>query len=258
VPFDCGISAIEAEDNLGGGAFPRNCNTWPCEICQPRKRVRLIFDIAAGHPNRFITMTLREGQFATPEIGAERLAWAWKIIVQRWRRLKPGNKCEFAVVREAQVNGQPHLHIAWSGDWIDWGWLRKQADELLNSPHVHIRFIYDPKRAARYIAKYLGKAPHRFGTGKRYWFSRNYRKEPRQARVSVFPSRLRFRESNRTMVEVRRWLKSLFIEYQEHNGGAITWNNKYEHPPPKPKREPAYWHFRSGIPHLRTKRGWSV
>jgi len=254
--FNCGVDAIEAEDNLGGGAFSRNCNCWPCDRCGPRKRARLIQDIAAGHPNRFITITCREGQFATEEIAAERLAWTWNIIVRRWRRLKPGNVCQYSVVREAQENGWPHLHVAWSGAWIDWGWLKAQCTELLNSPQVDVRLIRNPKRAAGYIAKYLGKAPHRFGTLKRYWFSKGYRKEPLRVRKSVFPSRLKFRDSRRTMYEVRCWLERLFVDYQEHPGGALSWEYKPEPPRPKPKPEPAYWHFRSGIPHLRTKRGW--
>lgn len=252
------MSTIEADDNLGGGAFPRNCNSWDCEICQPRKRARMIREIAAGHPTRLITITCRAGQFATPEIAAERLAWAWNIVVRRWRRLKLTNKCQFFVVREAQENGWPHLHIAWSGDWIEWEWLRDQMAELINSPHVDVRAIWHPKRAARYLAKYMGKAPHRFSTLKRYWCSQNYRKEKPQQRRSVFPSRLKFRNSHRAMYEVRCWLERCFIEYEEHKGGAITWSYKYEPPPPVPKRERAYWHFRSGIPHLRSKAGWGV
>jgi len=256
VEFECGVDAIEAEDNLGGAAFPRKCNCWPCPICGPRKLWRLIQDIARGHPERLVTLTCREGQFATPEIAAERLAWAWKIIVQRWRRLKPSNTCEYAVIREAQQNGWPHLHIAWRGPWIDWDWLRAQAAELLNSPSVDVRLIRNPQKAARYIAKYLGKAPHRFGTLKRYWFSRNYRVEKPEKRPSIFGRLKRFRDNNRTMHQVRRFLENNFIEYEEHRGGALTW----DHPPfelkPRPPPPRAYLRFRSGIPHLHSKKGW--
>lgn len=254
--FNCGIDAIEAENNLGGAAFARKCNCWPCPICGPRKRWLLIRQIAAGHPNRFATITCREGQFETVEIAAAKLSWFWKIVVQRWRRLKRGNKCEFAVVREAQENGWPHLHIAWRGSWLDWEWLRDQATELLNSPSVDVRYIYDPKRASQYIAKYIGKAPHRFGTLKRYWFSKNYRIEKPERRPSVFRNILKFRDNKRTMHEVRRYLENNFIEYQEHPGGALTWDTPPAQPPPKPAYQPAYWHFRSGIPHRRTKAGW--
>lgn len=253
--FECGTSTLEAEDNLGGAAFPRKCNCWHCETCAPRKRARLIHDIAAGQPNRFITITCRENQFPTPEIGAERLAWFWKIAVQRWRRLKPGNTCEFAVVREAQENGWPHLHIAWRGAWLDWDWLKQQATELLNSPHVDINYIYNPKRAARYIAKYLGKAPHRFGTLKRYWFSRNYRVEKPERRPSVFGRFKRFRDYGRPMHEVRRFLESIFVEFEEHPGGAITWDNHYHPAPPYKPPDRLYWRYSSGIPRLVRRPG---
>lgn len=254
--FDCGSIAIEAEDSLGGGAFPRNCNCWPCQICAPRKRARLIREIAAGHPNRFITITCRENQFATPEIGAERLAWFWKIVVQRWRRLKSTNQCEFAVVREAQENGWPHLHIAWRGGWVDWEWLRDQAAELLNSPHVDIRFIYNPKQAARYIGKYLGKAPHQFGTLKRYWFSAGYRKERLQRHPSVFRSELRFRDYGRSMSALIADLKRQNRVVQYLANGAIAWGRFWREKPVPLNKDPPRIRYRSGIPHLYYKEGW--
>lgn len=236
--FECGTVSFEAEDALGGVAFPVNCNCWPCEECGPRKRWRLIRDIQAGRPNRFITITVREGEYATAEIAAERLAWAWKIIVQRWRRLKPGNTCEFFVVREAQKNGQPHLHIAWSGGWVDWGWLKAQVTELINSPHVDIRWIYDPKRAGRYIAKYLGKAPHRFGTMKRYWCSRGWRKEPKERYRPVH--RFKMGRANRRDASIqalfadaqRRALRPQWLPHGGFGWGQYWRNDRQKTGPP--------------------------
>lgn len=254
--FECGVGATEAEDNLGGGAFPRNCNAWTCPVCRPRRYWKLVCDIQSGHPNRFITITCRTGAFPTPELAAAAQSYAWKVVIQRWRRLKQSNKAEYFVVREATAEGWPHLHIAWRGPWIDQEWLSEQMAELLDSPIVSVEAIKNPQDCARYLAKYLGKAPHKFGNGNRYWKSRNYLPENRAKRQSVFPSRLRFRESNRTMYQVRLWLQNNFIEFKEHGGNALTWEYKPEPPRPKPKPEPTYWHFRSGIPHLKSKRGW--
>jgi len=222
--FNCGTDAIEAGDNLSGGAFPFNCGSWGCEYCSARRRRRLARDIRAGEPNRFITLTCREGQFETPEIGARMLAWAWKIIVQRWRRLKPSNTCEFAVVREAQQNGWPHLHIAWRGGWIDREWLSTQTAELLNSPQTDVKLIRGVSKVAYYIAKYIGKSPHKFGDLKRYWFSKNYHLVKRSDQQSIFPKRLKFRDCGRTMYQVRRWLENEFIEFTEHPSGALIFN----------------------------------
>lgn len=245
--FDCGTISLEAEDAHGGGAFPVNCNCWPCEVCAPRKRWRLIKEIEAGRPNRFITLTVREGEFATAEIAAERLAWAWKIIVQRWRRLKPGNKCEFFVVREAQRNGQPHLHIAWHGGWIDWAWLKAQMLELLNSPHVDVRAIHNPQGAGSYIAKYLGKAPHRFGTMKRYWCSRGWRKVARLRQRSVFRFerrqwRVRLAAIAEVFADAQR--RALRPQWLPHRG--IGWG-RFWREPPRSTSPPCRWRYQGGF-----------
>lgn len=253
--FNCGVDAIEAGDNLGGGAFPFNCDCWGSECCGERRRRRLVAELASGKPNRFITITCREGQFETPEIGSERLSWAWKIIVQRWRRLHPGKKCEYGVVREAQENGWPHLHIAWHGPWISREWLSQQTAELLNSPQTAVKLVRGIGKVARYIAKYVGKKPHQFGTSKRYWFSEHYRPKDWKDRRSIFDKRLKFRQPVRTMHQVRRWLENEFIEFTEHRGGALTWEFENKPPRPPPRTEPRRLRFVRGSPKFVSKAG---
>ena len=49
--------------------------------------------------------------------------------------------------------------------------------DLIGSPIVWVEAVTHHGKAARYIAKYCGKAPHRFGTCKRYWHSGKYNLE---------------------------------------------------------------------------------
>jgi len=255
--FNCGVDAIEAGDNVSGAAFFRNCNSWDRDCCRERRRRRLIREVFAGKPNRFITLTCRENQFLTPEIGAERLAWAWKIIVQRWRRLKSSNKCDFFVVREAQQNGWPHLHIAWRGAWIDRGWLSRQTSELLNSPQTDVKFIVGIKAVAFYISKYMGQAPHKFGKLKRYWKSKRYLPEDFKDTKPIFPKHFVFRDCGRTMYQVRRYLEDNFIEYTVHPGGTLTWVYQHHEQPPPRRSEPCRLRFVGGLLKYASRGGIS-
>lgn len=237
MPFNCGDDAVEADDNLGGGAFPRNCNAWTCDVCRPKRRKRLIAEVLSGRPNRFITITCRENQFASPDIGARELAYAWKRVVQRWRRLKPGNKCQYFCVMEAQVNGWPHIHIAWRGPWIDQPWLKAQMAELINSPHVDVRLIRDQQKVAWYVAKYVGKSPHKFTTSKRYWCSRDYRGDWRKEHKSIFRFDRKQWRISRTMQQVEADWRRQNRNIQYLQSGGIAWGRWWnEIKPPKRKR----------------------
>lgn len=49
---------------------------------------------------------------------------------------------------------------------------------LAGSPIVDIRTVRGTKAAASYAAKYIGKAPARFGTSRAYWYTRNWSLSP--------------------------------------------------------------------------------
>jgi hypothetical protein len=99
-----------------------------------------------------------------------------------WRKMRatwPKSDLQYFRVWEAHESGRPHLHVAQRGRFIPWKWLTKEWLKLSGSPGVDIRFIDDPSRAAGYVAKYLGKDLHRFGTLKRYVYSQGWWLEPR-------------------------------------------------------------------------------
>jgi len=150
------------------------CNSWGCEICKPRRKVRLVREVVEGLPIRFLTLTTRFVEGADPVAEARRQGGAFRLLVRLYRKRFPGEEIAFFVVREATKRGWPHLHVAIRGPYLDWAWATKTWEALTGSPGVDVRFINQATNAAKYLAKYIGKEPHRFGTTKRYWHSRNW------------------------------------------------------------------------------------
>jgi hypothetical protein len=83
-------------------------------------------------------------------------------------------KLPFLAVVEATKLGWPHLHILLRSIWLDQKLISKWMGELHDSPNVYIERIDNKARVNAYVAKYAGKAAHKFGTTKRYWKSRDY------------------------------------------------------------------------------------
>jgi len=87
---------------------------------------------------------------------------------------------------EAHESGFPHLHIMLRSLWIDRHWLSEQMADIADSPIVSIQRIDHQGKIAGYVAKYCGKAAHRFGNCKRYYFSQDYRITPRRQFKPVY------------------------------------------------------------------------
>jgi len=83
-------------------------------------------------------------------------------------------KLPFAAIMEAHRSGWPHLHILLRSIWIDQRWLSDQMQIIADSPVVWIERIDNKAKVSGYVAKYCSKAAHKFGTAKRYFFSRDY------------------------------------------------------------------------------------
>ena len=163
-------------------AITLRCRCWSCDFCLPMRKARLVEDVAAGQPNRLLTLTTRYVEGADPIAEARRFTLAWGRLWRLIRKRYPGQSLAFFVVREAHKSGWPHIHVALRAPFIKWEWLSAQWEALTGSSGADIRAIYKAGDAAKYLAKYIGKDPHRFGTTKRYWHSRNWfdvRPEPR-------------------------------------------------------------------------------
>lgn len=177
---------------------------------------------ASGAPNRMLTLTC--AATAVPDADDARAAlhavwralrsliarefaypssYRWPIsakAVARRRRLRRARAAPlagalspvplpyFAVV-ERHKNGRPHLHILLRCGYIPQRWLSAQMSARLSSPICDIRKVASRARAAAYAAKYIGKAPARFGTARAYWYTRNYSTDPSPAAPIEAPQR---------------------------------------------------------------------
>jgi len=150
------------------------CRSWTCELCQPERQRQVVASVISGEPNRFLTLTVNPAFGTSPEDRRAMLAHAWATMTKRFYRLFGQENFQFFAVVEATEAGEPHLHVALRSPYIAQRLLSDWMGELTGSPIVDIRAIKKARDVARYVAKYLGKAPHQFGTFKRYWHSKNY------------------------------------------------------------------------------------
>lgn len=155
-------------------AVSLRCRSWGCPLCQPDRQRQLVALAASGRPTVFITLTSNPKTGISPASRARALASAWPIIVRRARAKYGYSKIPYFCVFEATKRGEPHLHILARVKWIDQRWLSNQMRELTGAPIVDIRIVRSVKEAASYISKYIGKAPHRFATCKRYWRTKSW------------------------------------------------------------------------------------
>jgi len=129
---------------------------------------------AGGRPDRFLTLTVNPSFLESPRERFRALSHGWATAVKRLRRLPKYKNLEYFAVVEATKSGEPHLHILIRGGYIPHQLISKIMGELTHAPIVHIERVRGIREAVRYLAKYLTKAPARFGDSKRYWSSRHW------------------------------------------------------------------------------------
>lgn len=184
---------------------PLPCRAWTCDYCAPRRRAQLMAQVAAGEPNRCLTLTCSTAVGDSPADRYRRLHDAWRSLVKRihrqfqlapqkrWPLRKPDGtlwqddantlrtqgvlakqytKVQYFAFVEATENGEPHLHILLRSPFIPQNWLSQQMQDLLQSPVVWIDIIKSTKKAIGYVSKYVTKAPAQFGKTRRYWSTR--------------------------------------------------------------------------------------
>lgn len=181
---------MTAETGYGGAAVEFKCNSWKCEHCAPYRRASVIRQGANGDPNRFITLTSHRRPGYTPEQAARNLVQANRTFLRLVRKRYPNTPVECFYVFEATKAGWPHLHILMRGPFISQKWLSALMARLNGSPVVDIRRIDNVKRMGAYVAKYLGKDVHKFGTLKRYWQTKSYQTEEQKVFERQFPTDL--------------------------------------------------------------------
>ena len=170
----CSEGTLVNQGAHGVRAITLRCRSWGCPLCQPDRQRQLVALAASGKPTVFITLTSNPRIGKSPSSRARALSAAWRVIVRRARKKYGYKVIPYFCVFEATKRGEPHLHILARVKWIDQRWLSRQMRELTGSPIVDIRKVRSVKQAASYISKYIGKAPHRFETCKRYWRTKNW------------------------------------------------------------------------------------
>ena len=155
-------------------AVTLRCRCWSCDNCKPMRKAGLVSDVADGLPTKLLTLTTRVVEGGDVVAEARRQGDALVRLLRLIRKRCKGLEVEYFAVREATKQGWPHIHVALRAPYIPWPWLTEQWEAVSGSPGIHIKAIYEAGNAAKYLAKYIGKAPQRFGTTKRYWHSRRW------------------------------------------------------------------------------------
>lgn len=208
-----------------------------------------------GKPNRFITITCRAGQFGTKAQNAAAISHAFSLAVLAWRRQKAYHKCQYIAVFEPHVSGWPHLHVLWTGHWIQRKWLSRFMNTHLNSPMVHVSRIKGAKSAAFYVAKYFSKAPEKFGNSKRYWTSKLWPKllhiDAQRAFHKGFPIELVNKRISDILTTWRHYNKTVWTRAPDIVGWGVLWeasdHTLEKHKPP--------WNHSFGFQVSRLRRG---
>lgn len=162
---------------------------------------------AAGRPNKMLTLTCAPLAEPDPVKARDLLHKTWRALRLkiarelakppgvRWRmtgppqgrgrvpaitpaaeRVKsaaPAALPYFAVV-ERHKSGRPHLHILLRAHYIPQRWLSQEMARRMASPICDIRKVDSTAKAAAYVAKYIGKAPAKFGNSRAYWYTKNW------------------------------------------------------------------------------------
>lgn len=153
---------------------PLRCKCWRCDHCVHQKQRELWWKAYKGNPERFLTLTIRQGKFATPAIAAEEMVKGWRMLRQFLERHLNIKKITFLAVFENHKSGWPHLHILLRGSFIDHRVIRRWWEHRFQSFQIDIRMAKNPRQRASYVSKYVSKSPQGFGSCKRYWCSKDW------------------------------------------------------------------------------------
>lgn len=170
----CGTQFLYSKTTTHTRLFKLRCKSWTCSQCRPRRQKRLKWQARSGNPITFITLTCNPHYHESQGDAARAMTKAWRAARRAIEAHYKGRKGEYLTVVEATKLGWPHLHVLTTRPWIDQAWLSNLWKTLTGAHVVDIRRVSNQGMAASYVAKYLGKAPHRFLHCKRYYFTRGY------------------------------------------------------------------------------------
>ena len=170
----CGEASLVNPGRHAFRAITLWCRSWSCPECSLVRARQLVELAQSGQPTKFITLTVNPATGRSPEDRARALVDAWRALVVLLCEELQIDHIPYFCVFEATKKGEPHLHILARMPYIRQRWLSKQMADLIEAPIVDIRVVKNARHIAFYLAKYIGKDPHHFGTCKRYWTTRSY------------------------------------------------------------------------------------
>lgn len=165
------------------------CRSWNCSWCARSRKRQVIREAMDGDPLIFVTLTLHEDCAEDPYRWAGELVNAWRKFVRYYKRRHHLSTIPYFAVFEATKQGVPHLHILCRTPWIQQETLSNFMAIEVGAPIVWVKKVRHRKKAAIYLAKYMGKSPGKFGTLKRYWKTKNWccvEERPRRKRSDGF------------------------------------------------------------------------
>lgn len=171
----CGKASLVNPGKSAFRAVTLWCRAWSCPDCSVVRARQLVELAQSGKPTKFLTLTVNPATGSSPEDRARALVDAWRALVKLLCEELEIDHIAYICVFEATKEGEPHLHILARMPYIRQRWLSEQMGKLIEAPIVDIRAVKSVRHVAYYMAKYIGKDPHHFGTCKRYWTTRDWR-----------------------------------------------------------------------------------
>lgn len=158
------------------------CDTWDCDDCGPNRLKRCRGEVAAGRPNKFLTLPVDPSRFADPWAARLALGTAFPRLIRKLERIMGFNIPYWVGCERTPSNGYPHLHVALRCKYLPQKLIKKIWDELGMGYIVDIRKVWSVGGIMHYFTKYMGKGlaryiSHKGGVrhvSKRYWKSRNW------------------------------------------------------------------------------------
>ncbi len=170
----CREAILIKRHSTGAFVMPLCCRSWGCDYCRPDRKRTVVRQAARGKPNTLITITCDPALYQTKENRARELVIAWRDFVRHAKTEYGYDSIPYFAVFEATQKGEPHLHILCRVKWIPQKDLSDYMSSKMGAPVCDIRRCNSSRSAARYVSKYIGKKPGKFGTCKRYWQTKDY------------------------------------------------------------------------------------
>lgn len=150
---------------------PLRCRCWHCPDCVGMRLAQLADLCRRGQPTTFLTFTIRAQDDDRQAERAQLIKRAWtnlRRVICRKFKLK---SLPFIAIFEQTKRGEPHLHILARMPFVDQKWLSQYWEQATGAFRVDIRKVRSQAGVAKYVSKYVSKAPTMWAGTKRYWRS---------------------------------------------------------------------------------------